>query len=131
MDGKQIKIAAKIFNFIANKPAPGAGVVVFSGAADVTALGAALINLRVIEGSATDVASAVAVFVNSSAEAKAASQVNSRILTIGTDVACVDSGACILVVQTIPKVSVYLNRAAAMAAGIDFDTAFKMLVTER
>ena len=40
MDVKQIRIAAKVFNFLQKKPVPGAIVVVLTGAADVALLSA-------------------------------------------------------------------------------------------
>ena len=131
MDVKQIRIAAKVFSFLQNKPAPGAVVIVLSGAADAALLATTLQNLKINEGRVTDVAGAVAVFVKSTADANAAKSVNPRLLIIGADAGCVDASACIVAVETTPKISVYLSRAAASSAGIDFDTSFKMLVTER
>ena len=131
MDVKQIRIAAKVFSFLQNKPAPGAVVIVLSGAADAALLATTLQNLNINEGRVTDVAGAVAVFVKSTADANAAKSVNPRLLIIGADAGCVDASACIVAVETTPKISVYLSRAAASSAGIDFDTRFKMLVTER
>lgn len=131
MDVKQIRIAAKVFNFLQKKPVPGAIVVVLTGAADVALLSAALHSLKINEGRVTDVASAVAVFVNSIDEANAVKSVNPQLLIIGSDAHCVDVSACIIAVETTPKISVYLSRVAASNAGIDFDTSFKMLVTER
>ncbi len=131
LDVKQVRIAAKVFNFLRNKPVPGARVVVLHGAADVALLAGALGGLVVSEGRVTDVSGALAVFVNSPEEASAAIGINPGILTIGGEVACVDASACIVVVETTPKVAVYLGRKAASRAGIDFDTSFKMLVTER
>lgn len=131
MDVKQVRIAAKVFSFLQNKPSPGAVVIVLSGAADVALLATALQTLKINEGRVTDVAGAVAVFVKSTAEANAAKSVNPRVLIIGADAGCVDASACIVAVETSPKISVYLSRAAASNAGIDFDTSFKMLVTER
>ena len=131
MDVKQVRIAAKVFSFLQNKPSPGAVVVVVSGAADAALLASALQNLKINEGGVKDVAGALAVFVKSTADANAAKSVNPRVLIIGADAGCVDASACIIAVETTPKTSVYLSRAAASSAGIDFDTSFKMLVTER
>jgi hypothetical protein len=131
MDTKQVRIAAKVFSYLHEKPQPGASVVVIAGAADVAALTAALGGLKVSEGSVADAANAVAAFVNSTAEADAARRLNPRLLTIGVDVGCIEASACVIAVETTPKVSVYLSRKAAMSANIDFDTSFRMLVTER
>ena len=50
---------------------------------------------------------------------------------IGADVGCIEAGACVIVVETTPKTSVYLSRKAALDANIEFDTSFRMLFTER
>ncbi len=131
MDVKQVRIAAKVFSFLQKKPPPGAIIIVLSGAADPALLATTLQTFKISEGHIPDVAGAVAVFVNSTAEAAAVKSINPRILIIGTDLGCVDAHACIVAVETIPRISVYLSRAAASSAGIDFDTSFKMLVTER
>ncbi|MEO5374864.1 MAG: hypothetical protein H7840_11380 [Alphaproteobacteria bacterium] len=131
MDNRQVRIVAKVFNFLGKRPMPGASVVVVRGAADVAAVKAALAPMMVVEGGAGDAAGAFAVIVNSAAEAIAASRANPRVFTIGPEVGCVDTGACVLVVETQPQVSVYVSRAAASHAGIEFDTSFMMLITER
>ncbi len=131
IDAKQAQIVAKVFNFLDKKPADGAIVVVTAGAADVPAVKAALGALKVVEGSAADAKGAFAVFVGSAADAAIAKGANPGVITIGNDVGCVDAGACVLVVQTQPKVSIFVSRAAAASAGIEFDTSFKMLLTER
>ena len=51
-------------------------------------------------------------------------------LCITGDIALVQAGACTLAVQSEPHVEITLNRKAAAAAGIDFATAFRMLIHE-
>lgn len=131
MDAKQVQIVAKVFSFLEKKPAAGATVVVLPGSADPAAVKAALGSLKISEGSPSDAAGAFAVFVGSAQEALAAKAANASTITIGSEVGCVDSGACVLVIETVPKVSIYVSRAAAQKAGVDFDTSFKMLMTER
>jgi len=131
LDGKQVQIAGKVFNFLEKKPAAGATVVIVSGAADPAAVKTTLASLKIVEGGAGDAAGAFAAFVGSAADAQAAKAANAAIITIGGDVACVDSGACVIAIETQPKVSIYVSRAAATKAGVEFDTSFKMLVTER
>lgn len=53
-----------------------------------------------------------------------------RLLCITTDLAQVRGGACIMGVQSTPKIEVYVNRAAAQANDIAFSTAFRVLITE-
>jgi hypothetical protein len=87
--------------------------------------------MAVAEGGATDVVGAFAVFVNSSEEARAARAVNSGVLTISSDAACVTQAACLLAVETKPRVTITVSRAVAQATGVEFDPNFKMLVTEK
>lgn len=131
LDTKQTLIVAKVFNFLDKKPAPGSVVLVTPGAADVAAVKTALGALKVVEGGPADSAGAFAIIVASPAEAVAAKGGNGNIITISGDVACVDAGACVLAVETTPKVMIYVSRAAAAKAAIEFDTSFKMLLTER
>ncbi len=53
-----------------------------------------------------------------------------KLITIGSDMACVRSGACAMGVETEPKVSITVNRATAAAVGASFKAAFRMMITE-
>jgi hypothetical protein len=53
-----------------------------------------------------------------------------KLITIGSDPACVKSGACAMGVETEPKVSITVNRATAAAVGAVFKAAFRMMITE-
>lgn len=53
-----------------------------------------------------------------------------KLVTIGSDPACVKSGACTMGVETDPKVTITVNRAAAAAVGAAFKAAFRMMITE-
>jgi hypothetical protein len=61
--------------------------------------------------------------VGSSARAK-------RIITIGSDFACVQSGACVIGVSTDPTVQIVVNHKAATAVGATFRAAFRMMIQE-
>lgn len=54
----------------------------------------------------------------------------SGVLTASTDLACVNSGQCAVGVSTSPKVEIYVSKAAAGAAGVNFLPAFLMMVKE-
>lgn len=54
----------------------------------------------------------------------------SGILTISTDLACAESGHCVLGIVTAPRVEIYYNAAAAEASHISFSSAFLMLVKQ-
>lgn len=53
-----------------------------------------------------------------------------HIITIGSDPACVLSGACVVGVSTDPTVQVVVNRKAAAAVGASFRPAFRMMIQE-
>lgn len=131
MDAKQVQIVAKVFSFLEKKPAAGAGIVITPNSADLAAAKSVLAADKIIEGPAANAGGAFAIFVTSAADAKTASGVNAGILTISDDLGCVEAGACILAIKTQPKVAIYVSRAAASKAGIEFDTSFKMLLTEK
>jgi hypothetical protein len=129
MDAKQVTIAAKALGFATPKASAGVKVVVTPGAAPVAAVQSALSTASVAGGDAASAAGAFAVFVASIDEAKKAN--GKGTITIGNDVACVEAGACVIAVETTPKVTIYVSKAAASAAGVDFDPNFKMMVTEK
>ncbi|MCB1970016.1 MAG: DUF4154 domain-containing protein [Geminicoccaceae bacterium] len=53
------------------------------------------------------------------------------LLTVSTDERCVDTGYCVMWVKGAPNVRIVVNRAAARASNISFQTSFRMLITER
>ena len=53
-----------------------------------------------------------------------------HLVTVGSDPACVNSGACVMGVSTDPKVDIIVNRAAAAAVGVAFKAAFRMMIHE-
>lgn len=53
-----------------------------------------------------------------------------RILTIGSDPACVQSGACAIGISTDPTVQIVVNRKAAAAVGASFRAPFRMMIQE-
>ena len=131
MDSKQIQIVAKVFNFLDKKPPANATVLIEPGAADVEAVKSALGSMKIVEGGVGNAAGVYAVFVASAADAQAITSSNQAVITISGDVKCVESGVCLIAIETQPKVSIYASRAAATKAGVGFDANFKMLITER
>lgn len=53
-----------------------------------------------------------------------------KILSISSDMACVQSGACVMGVAATPKVEIVVNSATAAAIGAKFKAAFKMMIKE-
>ena len=60
--------------------------------------------------------------------AKAA--MRNRVPCVTTDIEQVSAGACLMGVQSRPKVSIIVNRAAADASGVKFATVFRVMITE-
>ena len=108
VDPKWVLIVAKALDFVTRKPVPPAKVIVVG-----------------------DAAGAFAIIVNTPEEARAAHAANANVAIIGNNEPCVEVGACLIAVETQPKVSIYVSRAAALAAGIEFDPNFKMMITEK
>jgi hypothetical protein len=72
-----------------------------------------------------------AIMLGGAASGATATAVTSQgILTVSTDLGCVQSGACVMGVQSSPAVRILLNRSAASTASVSFETAFSMMVEE-
>jgi hypothetical protein len=52
------------------------------------------------------------------------------VITIGSDSACVASGACVIGIYTDPTVQIVVNHKAAAAVGASFRAAFRMMIQE-
>jgi hypothetical protein len=53
-----------------------------------------------------------------------------KILCITTDLSATLAGHCAVSVQTAPSVEITINTATAAASGIDFESAFMLMITE-
>lgn len=53
-----------------------------------------------------------------------------HIITIGSDLACVQSGACVVGISTDPTVQIVVNHTSAAAVGASFRAAFRMMIEE-
>jgi len=63
--------------------------------------------------------------------AKVAAEATARkILCITTDLSETQAGNCALGVQTLPKVQITLNKAAAASSNVSFVSAFLLMITE-
>ncbi|WP_421933672.1 hypothetical protein [Phenylobacterium sp.] len=146
---KDLAVAARALTFLENGPTGRAvlGVVfdpskpgsvaeknaIMAALGAGYAAGAVTLTGKPIEASAVGGASGVAALyvtegvsygaVGSAAKAK-------KMITIGSDPACVMSGACVMGVSTDPKVDITVNRAAAAAVGATFKAAFRMMIKE-
>jgi len=60
----------------------------------------------------------------------AAASARQSILTITSDLSCVQAAHCVVAISTAPRVQITVSRAASKAANIQFGSAFLMLVKE-
>lgn len=63
-------------------------------------------------------------------DAIAAAARTQGILSICADPACAQTARCVMAVTSEPRVQVTVNRSAAVAAHVEFSTAFRMLINE-
>jgi len=147
--GTEVKVAGRTISFLENAPS---GKVTFavvfdpSKAASVAekdevmaaigsgmTVGSTTIVGRPVEASAVGGAGDVVAFyithgVNYAAVGAVAKA--KKILSISSDMACVNSGACAMGVATTPAVEIVVNKATASACGASFKSAFKMMIKE-
>ena len=120
--------------FDASKPASVAEKDEVMGAlgAGMTVGGVTIVGKAVDAGSVSGVSGVAAFYlthgVNYAAVGAAAK--SKKVLSISSDMACVNSGACVMGVAASPKVEIVVNSAAAAAVGASFKAAFKMMIKE-
>ena len=51
-------------------------------------------------------------------------------VTLSTDMNCVNTGRCVVGVRASPRVEIVVSRAAALAAGVSFSQAFRVMIHE-
>jgi hypothetical protein len=146
---KDIEVAARTFKFIEGAPAGAAtlGIVkdasVAESASQADALSAALgggstvggitLTPKVIGPDAIDGVDLVFVTNGlSGAHASIGEAARAKgIMTISTDMACVNAKQCVMGVASSPKVQIVVSRSASAAAGLNLNQALKMMVEER
>jgi hypothetical protein len=143
---KDVQVAGRALTFLENGPTGKAvlGVVfdpskpasvaeknaVMAAIGGGLSAGAVTLTGKPVEASAVSGVSGVAALyvttgVNVGAAAKA-----KKLITIGSDVSCATSGACVMSVSADPKVEIVVNRSAAAAVGAVFKAAFRMMIRE-
>lgn len=87
---------------------------------------------RVAEDDLGELAGARVAFVTKGVNYRnvARSAEGQSILTISSDIACVNAGYCAVAISSGPKVQIFVSREACGAASIRFSAAFLMLVKE-
>ena len=98
-----------------------------------TAVKAANLELRptLVEMRAADRADVDLLFLTEHVGQDVAAHIAARrIPCVTTDLAQMTNGVCLMGVRAQPKVEIFVNRAAADAAGVSFATVFRMMVKE-
>lgn len=76
-------------------------------------------------------ADAAVLLGGAASDAGVASAVNAAgAMSVSTDMGCVESGGCVMGVQSAPSVRIVVNRANANAASVSFAAAFAMMIEE-
>ena len=52
------------------------------------------------------------------------------VMTVSTDMSCVESGQCVMGVQSAPSVRIVVNRDSASSSSVSFAAAFAMMIEE-
>lgn len=52
-------------------------------------------------------------------------------ITVSTDENCLNKGACVLVVKTEPDIDILVSMSVADKIGVEFSSAFSMMITKR
>lgn len=146
---KDLQVAARALTFLENGPTGKATLgVVFDPSkpasvaeknavmaalgAGLSAGGLTLVGKPVEAGAVSGASGVQALFVtrgvNYAAVGGAAK--GKKLVTISSDPACAQSGACVMSVATEPKVDITVNRSAAAAVGVAFKAAFRMMIKE-
>ena len=148
MSAKDAQIVAKAIGFLDPAPAGGVVAVVYDPAnaaakADAEAItvlfsGGLSESSSSVTAKAVDMASLgdgsgyVAIIVAKSTTTDKVMQAAKahKIPCISADQALVQSGQCVMSVSSDPKVDITVSHAAAQAAGVSFQSAFRMLIHE-
>jgi len=75
------------------------------------------------------------IFVTKGLNSKYASILNTAAgkgaITVSTDEDCLSSGGCVLAVKTQPNIDIMVSGSAASKTGIEFSSAFSMMITQK
>ncbi|WP_419253218.1 hypothetical protein ACN2C6_16685 [Caulobacter sp. ErkDOM-YI] len=146
---QDLKLAGRVLTFLENGPTGKATLgVVFDPSkpasvaeknAIMAAIGAGLsagaltvVGKPVEAGDVAGVSGVAALYITTGVNAGpvGAAAKGKKIITIGSDMSCVTSGACVMSTSADPKVEIVVNRAAAAAVGAVFKAAFRMMIRE-
>jgi hypothetical protein len=142
VSAKDMDVIAKAIEFISNGPSgdvkvdiiydPGNAGSVADANAAATLLGSGVSSgkLKLTGKKAESSSGAKVAYIAKGAEAKAPALNAKGIITVSADPECARSGQCVLSVTSSPKVEIHVSSAASKSAGVEFGSAFRMMITE-
>ena len=148
---KDIKIAARAVAFMNNPPSGPSVAAIISDPANAaskqeaetiqSAMGSGLkagkakLTPALVDVNTLDLGGAKVAFLTgglgSHFEAIFSATTAASVLSISTDMTCVNAGKCVVGIASSPKVEIVVSKAARESAGIGFKSAFLMMVKER
>jgi len=148
MTAKDLQVLGRAIAFLLPPPATGATVAIAyvngnpasrSDAEAIVALigdglhaGVAVLHPKLVEVGAlatTECAAVIAASGSNGAALSAASR-SAHTLCVTTELAAVEAGLCAMGIKSEPRVEILINHAAVGASGIEFATAFRMMIRE-
>jgi hypothetical protein len=148
MTERDIQVLGRAITFIVPPPTSGAtlAIVYSSGApgsrSDAEAIialiggwlqaGNTMLRPKLVEVGALASANCAVVIAasGSNGAALSAASRSAHALCVTTEIAAVEAGLCAMGIKSAPRVEILLNHAAVGAAGIEFATAFRMMIRE-
>ncbi|GER08060.1 hypothetical protein GCM10007972_10010 [Iodidimonas muriae] len=148
---KDLQVAARALSFVSNMPAGSVDTAVLYDPANAAsksdaeaihaylaahpAAGKAKLAPRLVAADdLSSLSSAKVAFIAEGASAYTAAIAqtaqSSGIVTLSSDLACVQGGHCVVGIASAPRVEIFVSRAAKDAVGASFASAFLMLVSE-
>jgi hypothetical protein len=112
---------------------PGADAIVAAMGAGVAGGGVTLVPRKVAVGALASSGVRVIIVPEGQGAQHAAIAAAARgmhAVTMSTDMACVNSGNCVVGVSAEPRVEIVVSRAASTAAGVAFAQAFRVMIRE-
>lgn len=148
MTAKDLQVLGRAIAFLLPPPGTGATVAIAyvggnsasrSDAEAIAALigdglhaGNAILHPKLVEVGAlatTECAAVIAASGSNGAGLSAASR-SAHTLCVTTELAAVEAGLCAMGIKSDPHVEILINHAAVSASGIEFATAFRMIIRE-
>jgi hypothetical protein len=142
VSAKDMDVIAKAIEFISNGPSGDvkvdiiydssnpASVADANAAAAMLASGVSSGKVKLTGKKVEGPSGGKVAYIAKGAESKASALNAKKVITVSADPECARSGQCVLGVTSSPKVEIHVSSAAAKSAGVEFGSAFRMMITE-